>query len=181
MNYHFSLYKSLWCILIILIRLSIFLTLILWIYCFHMSTSFYVPWVWMFILPHGSTGLGSLCELARRCLSVSFSQSEELFCFVAVLLILICVMLVCERMFHYPCWEGNHSIVSGSVASSSYIDETQVSVWEVRLPTSSFYKALSISSENQEMLPSSSTNIYWTFSQKRIIIWDLIWEEKLNK
>ena len=119
------------------------------------------------------------CELAR-CLSLSFSQLE-LLSFVAVLLILICVMLVCERMFHYPCWEGNYSIVSGSVASSSYIDETQGSVWEVRLPTSSFYKALSITCENQEMLPSSSMNIYWTFSLKRIIIWGLIWEEKLNK
>ena len=119
------------------------------------------------------------CELAR-CLSLSFSQLE-LLSFVAVLLILICVMLVCERMFHYPCWEGNYSIVSGSVASSSYIDETQVSVWEVRLPTSSFYKALSITCENQEMLPSSSMNIYWTFSLKRIIIWGLIWEETQGK
>lgn len=70
------------CIMIELIRLHIFLILILWIYYFHKSSTFCVPWVWMFILQYGSPGCGSLVLLSwlEHVVTYRGPVSTSLFC-----------------------------------------------------------------------------------------------------
>lgn len=78
----FFLSMLLWCTMIELIRLYIFLVLVLWIYYFHKSSTFYVPGVWMSILQHGSSGSGSLFLLSwlEHVITQCRSVSTPLFC-----------------------------------------------------------------------------------------------------
>lgn len=86
------------------------------------------------------------------------------------------VMPVTKKNFPLSLLEKQLVYVSGLVASSSY-RITYRSDWAVRLPASDFYKA---SPWFLEILPLSSTDIYWTSTLKTTITWGIVLEEKVN-